>query len=641
MMKITDSFWAEYLRLVKQTVVPFQWKAINDDSSVRVEVESANAPIPTEKSHAIENLKIAAGLSEGKHVGYWFQDTDVYKWIESVGNIINHFPDKDLETLADSAIDLIEAAMESDGYLNTYYQIMAPERKFKDLHISHEMYCCGHLIEAALSYYNATGKDKILKLACKFADCLDANFGPEDGKLHTADGHQEIELALIKLYELTGEKRYLKLSEYLLDVRGSYPECFSYDYFARYTPSFRPKYLQAHKQPKNQDTAEGHAVRLTYMCVGMAETALHSGDKKLLEACKRIWENITTRRMYVIGGIGSTSIGEAFSFDYDLPNDTMYCETCASIGLVYFARAMLNHEPDSKYSDVMERALFNNVIAGMGRDGKKYFYSNPLESVPQANELSPLKSHVKSSRPDWFGCACCPPNLARTISAIEKYIVSTTNGELYTHLYIGYDNELLLEDARFNIRQTVNYADKLKVQFEVTTKTSVSAAFNFRVPSWTSNYSVYLDGKKIEDIIINAGYIKIRKEWSGTEKVELTFDMPVLRIISHPKVRANIGKNAVQRGPFIYCAEESDNGPDLHLLRMTPETRFTEKQLDFIIPPALEATGERMLISDDWQKTLYVYDESPQYKPASFTMIPYFAWANREVGEMLVWLNTK
>jgi len=634
MTKITDKFWASYLQLVKDTVVPFQWAALNDDASVNVVVESTAAPIPTEKSHAIENLKIAAGLAEGEHHGYWFQDTDIYKWLEAVGYILNHFPDEDLEVLADGAIDLIEAAMEDDGYLNTYYQLRMPERKFKELHMSHEMYCCGHMIEAAVAYFNATGKDKILKLACKFADCIDANFGPEEGKLHGADGHQEIELALVKLYQTTGEARYLRLAQYLLDVRGQEPNFFTFESF--YTGT----YMQAHKQPKHQDEAVGHAVRLAYMCVGMADVALASGDDELLGACKRIWENITTKRMYVIGGIGSTHHGEAFTFDYDLPNDIMYCETCASIGLVYFARAMLAHERHSKYADVMERALYNNAIAGMASDGKKYFYVNPLESQPEANEKSPNRGHVKSTRPDWFGCACCPPNLARTISSIEKYITTVADDELYTHLYIGHETDYRLGGADFAIKQTVNFGDTCSVNFEVSGAQEANAAFNFRVPNWSGGYVLSIGGEKAEHEVHN-GYIRISKNWQGKETIEITFTMPVLQITAHPKVRANTGKVAVQRGPFVYCLEEADNGANLHLINITEETVFAAKSVDWLIPPVLTAKGQRLEISDSWQGELYAFDAKPQYVSVDFTMIPYFAWANRGAGEMAVWVNKR
>ena len=628
MTKITDKFWAEYLRLVKDTVIPFQWAALNDDESVNVVVESTDAPIPTEKSHAIENLKIAAGWAKGEHQGYWFQDTDIYKWLEAVGYILNHYPDKDLEVLADGAIDLVEAAMEDDGYLNTYYQLRMPHRKFKELHMSHEMYCCGHLIEAAVAYHAATGKDKVLKLACKFADCIDANFGPEEGKLHGADGHQEIELALVKLYNVTNEPRYLKLAQYLLDVRGTEPNFFDFESF--YTPT----YLQAHKQPKHQDEAVGHAVRLAYMCVGMANVAYEASDAELLAACKRIWENITTKRMYVIGGIGSTHHGEAFTFDYDLPNDIMYCETCASIGLAYFANAMLQHEKDSKYADVMERALYNNAIAGMAKDGKKYFYVNPLESQPEANAKSPNRGHVKSVRPDWFGCACCPPNLARTISSVEKYITTAKNTELYTHLYIGYEREL----ADMSMKQAVDFGDVCNVSFEISMHNETDRTFNFRVPNWAGSYEVRINGKKAEAPVANS-YLKINKKWNGDEKIEITFTLPVLQVTAHPKVRANTGKVAIQRGPFVYCLEEADNGADLHLISITDETVFAVKRADWLVLPVLQGGGKRLDISDSWQDNLYAFDAKPQYKDVDITMIPYFAWANRGEGEMAVWVN--
>ncbi|MCL2579615.1 MAG: glycoside hydrolase family 127 protein [Oscillospiraceae bacterium] len=632
-MKIHDSFWSGYLRLIKGTVLPFQWSALNDEEGIRVEIENSDAPIPTEKSHAIANLKIAAGLASGTHQGYWFQDTDVYKWLEGVGHILNHFPDKELETLADEAIDLIEAAMEPDGYLNTFYQLRTPELKFKQLHLSHEMYCCGHLIEAAVAYYTATGKDKILRLACKFADCIDQNFGPEEHKRHGTDGHQEIEPALVKLYQLTGEEKYLKLAGYLLDVRG--PDCFDFESF------YTPKYLQAYARPKEQETAEGHAVRMMYMLTGMAETALHTGDGEMLAACHRIWENITTRRMYITGGIGSTNIGEAFTFDYDLPNDTMYCETCASIGLIYFARAMLNHEQDSRYADVMERALYNNALAGMGRDGKQYFYVNPLESFPAANQNSPNRGHVKSTRPDWFGCACCPPNLARTVSSIEKYMTSIAGGEYYTHLYIGYESEVSLGESSLTLRQEIAFDHRLDVTFTVDAKQPAGAVFNFRIPGWSRSFEACVNGKKLDNPQISHGYLKISKVWSGSETVTITFDAPVLQVSAHPFVRADAGKVAIQKGPFVYCLEEADNGDNLHLVRLTPETVFTETRPNPLYPPTLVCNGERLEVGGEWEGKLYACGQTPRYRPARLTFVPYYSWANRGVGEMLVWVSKR
>jgi len=641
-IQITDPFWGNYLKLIKNEIIPFQWDVLNDQNNIEIQKERNEAGLPSDKSNAIENLKIAAGKSEGQHYGWWFQDTDVYKWLEAVAYSLKHEPDNELETLADTVVDLIGQAQEQDGYLNTYYQLKAPHLKFKRLFESHEHYCAGHLIEAAVAYYETTGKEKLLQIACKFADCIDQHFGPEEGKIHGADGHQELELALLKLYNCTKEEKYLKLSEYFLTIRGQDPEFYQKQLLENIEngdsqgppPHINLEYLQAHQPPIEQTTAVGHAVRLGYMVTGMAEVAYHTGNQELFTACQKIWKNIVERRMYVTGGIGSTVHGEAFTLDYDLPNDTMYCETCAAISLMYFAHSMLKHESHSQYADILERALYNNVLSGMSLDGKKYFYVNPLESHPATNHSNPGKGHVKSTRPDWFGCACCPPNLARTISSIDKYIYTFNNQSIYTHLYLNHTMKI----SNLTLAQEIDYGTQAKLSVNITASTSTHKALYFRIPNWTKTYRVYLNQKELNQVPVEQGYLKLEKVWQGTEQLEIHFEMPVLQITAHPKVRGNIGKRSIQRGPFIYCLEEADNGPDLASIHLTKNPEFLVKPHPELIGiPALEGNAEKLMITDNTQ--LYNYDVDPIYEPIKITMIPYYAWANRSVGEMQVWVN--
>lgn len=641
-IKITDPFWGNYLKLIKNEIIPFQWDVLNDQNNIEIQKERNEAGLPSDKSNAIENLKIAAGKSEGEHYGWRFQDTDVYKWLEAVAYSLKHESDNELETLADTVVDLIGQAQEQDGYLNTYYQLKAPHLKFKRLFESHEHYCAGHLIEAAVAYYEITGKEKLLQIACKFADCIDQHFGPEEGKIQGADGHQELELALVKLYNCTKEEKYLKLSEYFLTIRGQDPEFYQKQLLENIEsgdsqgapPHINPEYLQAHQPPIEQTTAVGHAVRLGYMVTGMAEVAYHTGNQELFTACQKIWKNIVERRMYVTGGIGSTVHGEAFTLDYDLPNDTMYCETCAAISLMYFAHSMLKHESHSQYADILERALYNNVLSGMSFDGKKYFYVNPLESHPATNLSNPGKGHVKSTRPDWFGCACCPPNLARTISSIDKYIYTFNNQAIYTHLYLNHTMKI----SNLTLAQEIDYGTQAKLSVNITVSTSTPKALYFRIPNWTKTYRVYLNQKELNQVPVEQGYLKLEKVWQGTEQLEIHFEMPILQITTHPKVRGNIGKRCIQRGPFIYCLEEADNGPDLASIHLTKNPEFSVKPHPELIGiPALEGNAEKLIITDNTQ--LYNYDVAPVYEPIKITMIPYYAWANRSVGEMQVWIN--
>ena len=451
-VKISDLFWSKYVELVRNTVIPYQWEALND------RVPDA------EPSHAVTNLRIAAGLEEGEFRGFVFQDSDVAKWIEAVGYSLQSHPDSELEAAVDSIIDIIEKAQQPDGYLNTHFTIKQPDKRWTNLHECHELYVAGHMIEAAVAYHEATGKKKLLDIMCRFADYIDTVFGPEPEKIHGYDGHQEIELALVKLYRATGNERYLKLSKYFIDERGKEPNFFNIEWEKRGRYSFwtntvskKPdlKYCQAHKPVREQKSAVGHAVRAVYMYAGMADIAAETGDNELMDACRVLWDNIVSKQMYITGGIGSTHHGEAFTFDYDLPNDTIYAETCASIGLIFFANRMLNIEQKSIYADVMERALYNNVLGAMSLDGKRFFYVNPLEVWPEASEKNPGRFHVKPVRQKWFACACCPPNVARLLTSLNNYIYSKNNNTVYT-FYISGEAEIEPENGKLILNRATD-----------------------------------------------------------------------------------------------------------------------------------------------------------------------------------------
>ncbi|MBE3113363.1 MAG: glycoside hydrolase family 127 protein, partial [Actinobacteria bacterium] len=392
-VNIEESFWSRYVELIRDTVIPYQWEVLND-----------RIPGVT-PSHSIKNYRIASGLEQGEFQGMVFQDTDVAKWIEAVAYSIETKPDLELEKTVDGVIDIIEKVQQPDGYLNTYYTLKEPGKRWTNFRECHELYCAGHMIEAAVAYYEATGKRKLLDIMCRFTDYIDSVIGPEPGKIKAYPGHQEIELALVKLYKATGNEKYLKLSKYFIDERGKEPYYFDIEAKKRgnvlHYPEFAKfdrKYAQTHLPVRQQTTAEGHAVRAVYMYSAMADIAAETGDTELLEACRRIWNNIVTKRMYITGSIGSTEFGESFTCDYDLPNDTNYSETCASIGLMLFAYRMLQIEAKSCYADIMEKALYNTVLDGISLDGNSFFYVNPLEVWPEASEKSKIKGHVKVTR---------------------------------------------------------------------------------------------------------------------------------------------------------------------------------------------------------------------------------------------------
>ncbi|WP_230986638.1 glycoside hydrolase family 127 protein [Cohnella fermenti] len=640
-VRIEDPYWSEYIRLVRDVIVPYQWEALNDR-------------IPeAEPSYAVRNFKIAAGEEQGEFGGMVFQDSDVAKWLEAVGYLLATGPDPELERVADGVVDLIARAQQEDGYLNTYFTLKEPDRRWSNLAECHELYCAGHMIEAAVSYYNATGKRKILDVVCKFADYIDTVFGTEPGKLQGYDGHQEIELALVKLYRTTGNDRYLKLSRYFLDQRGSQPHFYLEElekrdgavHFPQLDIAHDHAYSQSHRPVRQQDKAEGHAVRVVYMTTAMADVAAQTGDAELLQACRKLWRNIVSKQMYITGGIGSMAHGEAFSFDYDLPGDTAYAETCASIGLIFFARRMLEIEPIGEYADVMERALYNTVVSGMSRDGKKFFYVNPLEVHPDACGKNHIYDHVKPERQGWFGCACCPPNIARLLASLGEYIYTVRDRTVYAHLYIGGQAVFELDGQAVRIEQQSAYAWEGKTRMVVHTDIPTRFKLALRLPSWCGGReTLLLNGQPYayEDADLEAGYAGIDRVWSDGDTLEIMFDMQVRRMKGHPHVRDAFGKTALQYGPFVYCMEEADNGPNLHQLCLPSGGKFAVRFNPDLLGGVnvIETTVIRRA-SEEWQDDLYRENSlaALNSEPLTGSFIPYFAWANRSVGEMAVWIR--
>lgn len=641
---ITDRFWLRYRDNVREQMIPYQWRVLNDEADISIEKERDADYIPVEKSHALENFRIAAGQHEGHHYGWVFQDSDVYKWLEAVAYSLEEKPDAQLQSLADGVVDLIGAAQEPSGYLSTYFTIEEPERKYRNLRESHELYCAGHFLEAAVAYHGATGNKKVLDIACRLADCIDENFGPEDGKIHMADGHEEVEIGLIRLYRATGNGKYLNLAKYFLDIRGVDPDVFKKAMEADpdYRPviegmeQFPPKYFQMHKPVREQDTAEGHAVRLVYMCTAMAAAAAEAGDSGLYEAAKRIWNNIVYKRMYITGGIGSTVHGEAFTFDYDLPNDTMYCETCASIGLAFFAKQMLANESLGEYADVMERALYNTALDGMALDGRHFFYVNPLSVNPAASRLDPLKSHVKSVRPEWLGCACCPPNLARMIASVDKYAFHREGRAIYADLFMGCEATFEVEGGTVNIRETTDYPWNGAVTFEIKNTGGHIVNFAFRVPGWSKGFMLSTEGENCANSVEN-GYAMLQGEFKHA-RVRVEFDMPVRKCHAHVNVAADRGKTALMRGPLVYCLEEADNGAGLQRMSIDRNARMTYRFDENLLGGVGVIEGEGFIDEPVKNMSVYVEKTSERHR-RRLRFIPYFAWANRGENEMTVWVN--
>ena len=628
---LDGGFWASFRETVVREGIPYQWKALND-------------AIPdAEPSHCLRNFRVAAGKEPGAFGGYVFQDSDLAKWLEGVAYSLRWHPDAELEATADGAIQAILEAQQSDGYMDTYYIINGLERRFTNLQDNHELYVAGHMIEAAVAYYQSTGKRALLDAVLRLVDCIDAAIGPEAGKLHGYPGHPVIEMALMRLYEITGDSKHLRLAEYFLRQRGQRPLYFRQEnerngnaYPWRDSP-FQYQYYQAGMPLSEQKSAEGHAVRAMYLYSGLADVARQTGDAGLAEDCRRLWRSVTRRRMYVTGAVGSSEYGESFTFDYDLPNDTIYGETCAAIGLVFFARRMLALEAKSEYADVMERALYNGVLSGMALDGKRFFYVNPLEVLPEACEKDAHKRHVKSRRQKWFGCACCPPNIIRLLTSLEDYCYTADDDGLWVHLYAG--GSVPVRSGKITVQ--TNYPWEGEIHLCVETEAPVSFALRLRVPGWCEKYEVSVNGESME-MPANDGYLCLRRQWRSGDTVALNLDMPVRLLRANPRVWENAGKLAVTRGPVVYCLEEADNGPGLHLLRLNgaqPEdfnVRWDPELLGGIVKLTCHGLRET---DDGWGDLLYRPARKPETQPATLTFIPYYSWANRQVGEMRVWVR--
>lgn len=646
--KITDAFWCRYKELVRKEMIPYQWNVLNDACDITIERERNDSSIPNLKSHAIENFKIAAGRSEGEHYGWVFQDSDVYKWLEAVAYSLKNYPDENLKKIADEVVDLINDAQEESGYLNTYFTIKEPKRKYKCLRESHELYCAGHFLEAAVAYYNATKSEKVLKIATKLADHIDNTFGPEDGKIRGVDGHEEIEIGLMKLYHLTKEERYLRLAEYFISIRGTDPDFFekqeekdeAKNPIIGGLKAFPKSYFQMHMPVSLQDTAEGHAVRLVYMCTALADIAKATNNKDLINVCKRIWRNIVDKRMYITGGIGSTVIGESFTLDYDLPNDTMYCETCASIGLIFFAKKMLELDPEGEYGDVMERALYNTALSGMALDGKHFFYVNPLEVDPKKSKSDPTKSHVKPVRPQWLGCACCPPNLARLIASVEDYVVVKCDDRFIVNLFI--ESEFVYADETGNLRIKIDtdYPKTGNVTITIDNSLKREAKVGIRVPGWSESTKVSIG---------QIGYVPVEENGvlelvatKGETKVSLGLDMEPKKWHANPLVSEDIHKVCITRGPQVYCVEGVDNGDNLHCISLIKGGKISYERNENLLNGVGVIEAEGVKYSDTgFSNGLYYKNGELNFENRTVKMIPYYAWANRGSNEMRVWIFEK
>ncbi|MDD2968681.1 MAG: glycoside hydrolase family 127 protein [Lachnospiraceae bacterium] len=629
---LDGSFVGTYEEMIRQVVIPYQEKALRD------EIEGA------EKSHAIDNFRAAAAMIEtGKcdadFYGMVFQDSDVAKWLEAAAYSLLKDPDPELEARCDEVIDLIGRAQHKDGYLNTYFTVKEPEKRWTNLEEAHELYCAGHMIEAAVAYAECTGKEKLLEIMCRMSDHVYQRFVTE--KAEGFPGHPEVELALMRLYRYTDNNKYKELAEHFVNCRG-----VDSDYFVKESEKYPwtvwgnncedREYTQCHAPVRKQTKAVGHAVRAVYLYAGMADVAKETQDEELADACRVLWDNITKQRMYVTGAIGSAYEGEAFTADYHLPNDTAYAETCASIGLIFFARRMLDLDKNRKYSDIMERALYNCVLAGMQLDGRRFFYVNPLEVVPGISGEAKTHKHALPQRPKWFACACCPPNVARLLTSIGRYAWSQEEGTVYSHLYVG--GTLQINDhAKGKITVVTNYPYDEKVQYHFKPDgQNMDMKLAIRIPGWSQNTQILLNGTRLEVTPVN-GYAYISHKFTKDDILELSLDMSVRKIFPSEKLNSDSGKVTYSRGPLVYCAEGIDNKGDVLALTVKREGKVSEFRMDELGGVVgIEVEGYRTLGGDE----LYSY-ERPQQDTEVIKMIPYYTWGNRGLNQMRVWIPEK
>ncbi len=555
-----------------------------------------------------------------------FWDSDVAKWMEAAAYTVAKAPDKGLEEIVDGVVDLIEKNQDENGYFNIYFTVCEPENRFTN-RMAHELYCAGHLTEAAIAYYYATGKDKFLRCMQKYMDHIEKIFITDDSAEFNTPGHEEIELALAKLYDCTGDEKYLKMCSHFIETRGTSKKDEESPYYINHA------YDQSHAPVREQKNATGHSVRAMYLYCGMADLALRMNDKSLFDACKRLFLSTAEKQMYVTGGIGPSPYGERFTEDYDLPNDIAYSETCASIGLALFARRMSMLDPDSIYADIAETAIYNCALAGVSLDGKSFFYVNPLEINLERrrrnNEYYKTDKggnygHLITQRVAVFDCSCCPPNIARLVASIGDFLYTYDDNAVYVHHYFASDAEF----EGIKISQETEYPNNGAIKFKVSGMQGRTLAI--RIPAWAENYKISADVAKLEK---GYAYIEISE---NEAEIDVDFCMDFRLVSANPAVEADLGRVALSRGPLVYCAEKCDNGVPLNNLLVSTELN-AELSFDASMQAYIaEVDGFEDAGFDSLYRTF-----KPDFIARKIKFIPYFAFANRGESDMLVWMRIK
>lgn len=622
-VQVTDAFWAPRVATNRRVTLPMEYQQCK--TTGRIDAWAWKKGQPREP-----------------HI---FWDSDVAKWIEAAAYSLAAHPDRELERKIDRVVGLMAAAQGQDGYLNSHYLRVEPDKRWTNLRDCHELYCAGHLMEGAVAYYQTTGKRAFLNIMCRYADHIDRVFGPRQGQKRGYCGHPEVELALVKLYRATGVRRYLDLATFFVNERGRQPHYFDLEAKVRgekpaTAARQRPySYTQAHRPLREQTEVVGHAVRAMYIYSGMADVAAETGDRTLVTSLKKLWDNVTAKRMHVTGGLGPTSRNEGFTFDYDLPNETAYDETCANIALVFWAHRMLHMDPDGRYADVMEQALYNSVISGISLSGDHFFYANPLAAHPGVDPHGAIRGaeeHYRRSA--WFGCACCPPNIARLLASFGGYVYSQGRGEARVNLYVAGCGELEVDGQRVELKQQTKYPWDGRVTLTVNPAAPATFDVALRIPGWCRGARLKINGRAVS-VRSEKGYARLNRCWREGDRIELELPMPVERIEAHPHVRQDTGRVALQRGPIVYCLEGTDNGQDLSDLVLPRSARLTTTFKPALLRGIVVIRGQaQRRDASSWTGRLYGASQTPLRRVA-FQAVPYAVWGNRKAGEMVVWLQ--
>ena len=620
-VRLEGDFWKERLDTVLARTIPSQHKKLGEYGLLD-SLKLPNPPPPLRFPRHANGFTVQV-----------FWDSDVGKWIEAAAYALSHKRDADIEARIEAIVDDFEQAQAPDGYLNCWYLGREPEKRWSNLRDNHELYNAGHMLEGAIAYYETTGRRRWLDVMERYVEHIRQTFGTGPGQKRGYCGHQEIEIALIKLYHLTKEKKHLDLAAYFINERGNQPPHY-FDVereerekkgweWQRYTQGTY-EYSQSHKPVREQDKVVGHAVRAMYMYTAMADLAVELNDAGLKKACETLWNDVMVTKMYVTAGLGPSAHNEGFTFDYDLPNQTAYAETCASVALIFWAQRMLHLDLDGKYADVLERALYNGALAGLSRDGEHYFYMNPLES------------NGTPSRWDWHTCPCCTMNVSRLVASVGGYFVSTAPDGIAFHLYGGISTSLEVDGTRVDVREVSNYPWSGDVTISIDPAEDKAFDLKLRIPGWCRGATAKVNGEPVALDAVN-GYATVHRTWKKGDTVTLDLPMPAERIYANPHVVMDIGRVALQRGPLVYCLEEADNpGGTVQRFKLPRSSDIAVRKTE-LFDGIVQLTAEAQAVDEAEFGPLY-RTAPPKEAPATLTALPYYLWANRGQGSMVVWI---